>query len=283
MVTPNQPSDPSTSMQVIQNAAAVGRAGALTGRAVAASGLVYMGADYMDPQTFADPGKAATPRQLSAARRSTGATVSQWTVDRATAYAQAMSPQEKAMLFDYTTSLSGHTKHNEYTRLSAWNDAITKAQQQTYYTGRPVSPWDIMNAGINEYIALGGGSQGGGGGAGGGPTSTLSTVLTNEMDAEVLVNNALNQYLGREATGDEIQEFYKQLNKVERQNPTLTTNTGGPNSQTEQSGGMNRELVARDYALSRDDAAEYMANTQYTDWLMEAIMADPTKGIASGL
>ena len=70
---------------------------------------------------------------------------------------------------------------------------------------------------------------------------------------------------------------------AQMENPTVTHSTGGPNPTVTQMGGMNPQQAAKEFALSRKDAAEYMANTQYTDWLLEKAANDPTEGIESGL
>jgi hypothetical protein len=100
--------------------------------------------------------------------------------------------------------------------------------------------------------------------------------LTNPSDAKVLADSALSDYLGRAANEEETSMFLSTLNKVERQNPIITT-------QSSRSGGVNREQVAKEFAQSQEGAAEYLASTQYMDWFMEKVASDPTEGIESGL
>lgn len=100
--------------------------------------------------------------------------------------------------------------------------------------------------------------------------------LTNPSDAKVLADQALNTYLGRAANEEETSAFMSALNKVERQNPVITT----PSSR---SGGVNNAQVAKEFAQSQEGAAEYLASTQYMDWFMEKMASDPTEGIQSGL
>ena len=100
--------------------------------------------------------------------------------------------------------------------------------------------------------------------------------LTNPTDAKVLVDNALQQYLGRDATKEEQSAFYKALQGQERINPTVST-------QASTSGGLNTQEVAKEYAQSRPDYAEYTTDTKFRTYLMSAITADPTQGMRSGL
>ena len=110
--------------------------------------------------------------------------------------------------------------------------------------------------------------DGSGGGGGGGSRTFVN--LTNEFDAEVLVNNALGQYLGRDASEQEIQEFWKKLNKGERANP-ITTSAGG------QSGGYNAQLAAEKFAEQDEEYAETTA-----DITLKNLMGDAIRGRLNG-
>ena len=100
--------------------------------------------------------------------------------------------------------------------------------------------------------------------------------LTNPSDAKLLVDQALTQYLGRQATEEESTQFHALLNQAETRNPQVATPTS-------RSGGLNPQQAAKEYAMSQGDAAEFAANTQYMDWLMAKITKDTTEGVASGL
>ena len=111
-----------------------------------------------------------------------------------------------------------------------------------------------------------------------GGASGYSRVVdfTNPSDAQVLVDNALGTYLGRAATPEESDTFLSTLNKLQRQNPIVST----PSSR---SGGVNREQVAKEFGRAQEGSAEFMASTQYMDWFMENLAEDPTEGLQSGL
>jgi len=214
-----------------------------------------------------------------------------WNTDAAKTMYEYLPPEMKQIVFDYTTSQLGHAKHNTATQMSYYEKAVDAvARENMILGGDPRDLFGWMSDRVSNYINSGGslggssgGGGGGGGGAGGGPTSQTTVQLTNQSDAEVLVDQALNQYLGRQATDGERDQFWKMLNRQQMKSPTVTTNSGGTNNTSMTAGGVNTQEAAKEFALSRDDAAEYMANTQYTDWLMEKIAADPTEGIASGL
>lgn len=112
--------------------------------------------------------------------------------------------------------------------------------------------------------------------AGGASGYSRVVDFTNPSDAQVLVNNALGTYLGREATTEESATFLSTLNKLQQQNPIVST----PSSR---SGGVNRDQVAKEFGQAQEGSAEYMASTQYMDWFMENLAADPTEGLQSGL
>lgn len=114
---------------------------------------------------------------------------------------------------------------------------------------------------------------GGGGGYGGGGSTTRSIVnLTNEFDAEALVNNALGQYLGRDASEQEISEFWKKLNKKERKNPVVVTADG-------QSGGFNPQLAAEKFAEQDDEYADTQVNLVLRSAMEDAIRGRLSDGI----
>lgn len=215
-----------------------------------------------------------------------------WSQDKARFAFSYLDPQMRDMTRGYAASQLGHWKFNQATEESYYNKAIDKSLLASRVLGRPVSPWEIMQMGIDQNGGVpgassgggGGGWGGGGGGGGGGPTTTMQVTLTNASDAEMIVDQALTQYLGREADPKERENFWKLLNSREAANPNVTTTTPGVGTVSAQSsGGLNPQEAAKEFALSRKDAAEYMANTQYMDWLTSKIAADPTEGIASGL
>ena len=121
---------------------------------------------------------------------------------------------------------------------------------------------EVQNAALGDIFGKG---KAGGTGSGG----TRYTInLTNESDAEVLVNGALNTYLGRDATDEELDNFYTTLNKKERKNPTKTV-TGG--RRTESSGGINTELEAQKFAETREDYADVQAQTTFKGLIEQAV------------
>lgn len=136
----------------------------------------------------------------------------------------------------------------------------------------PMSVMDIMSVQARNALARRQQEAGGGGASG------YSRVVnfTNETDAQYLLDNTLQQYLGRAATDEEFDTFLTTLNKLEKKNPIVTT----PGSRK---GGVVPEQVAKEFARSRPEAAERAASGQFMDWFMEKLLADPTQGVASGL
>lgn len=116
----------------------------------------------------------------------------------------------------------------------------------------------------------------GGSGPGGYSGPTWGVQLTNEFDARGLVDNALNQYLGRDATPKEREKFWQQLNKREMQNPQVNTPQGVAGAVG--SGGFSPELFAQDFAKSRDDFAETEASTKAMTLIENAIQQGTVMG-----
>lgn len=153
-----------------------------------------------------------------------------------------------------------------------WNRYTQAAANYNKATGESISPIEFLQM-QNDRLERIGMLPKQGGGAGG---SSSVVNLTNPTDARTLVDNALATYLGRAATTEEAEQFLNVLNKQERANPINTTKSS-------RSGGVNSAQIAKDFARSQDDAAEFMADTVYMDWFMNKITGDETKEIASGL
>lgn len=123
-------------------------------------------------------------------------------------------------------------------------------------------------------------SSSGGGGSRYGAYTNSSVSLTNQFDAREVVDNALNQWLGRDATPEERTKFWKQLNAGESANPRVesgVTSKGG--SRAVGSGGYNPRVAAEDFAKSRSDYAETTFATTAMDLIKESIMGDQTEGL----
>jgi hypothetical protein len=181
-----------------------------------------------------------------------------------------MNPKDQQQFRDAYVQATGSRIRSETTFIGAFKNSVVGAANFTAQTGRPITPIQYMQLiGANSA-----GPRGGGGGRGGGTSTVVD--LTNPSDAQILVDNALTSYLGRRATKEELGSFLSTLNKAERANPLVTT-------QTQRSGGVNRELVAREFAESRDEAAETMVNSQYMGWFEQLMSRDVTEGIESGL
>ncbi len=78
----------------------------------------------------------------------------------------------------------------------------------------------------------------------------------------------MNGYLGRDASEEEVDEFWKKLNKAEKKNPLITNSTPGS---TDTKGGYNSQLAAQKYAESRDDYADTQVRTTYKELMENAI------------
>lgn len=128
-------------------------------------------------------------------------------------------------------------------------------------SGLQMDPFDALN--YFEQLAKAQGYKPGGGGGGGATTRSIVN-LTNEFDAEALVNGALNSYLGRDATEDEVQEFWKKLNKAEKANPVIS----GPNGSK---GGYNPQLAAEKFAEQDEEYADTQVEVTYKQLIGNAI------------
>ena len=120
-----------------------------------------------------------------------------------------------------------------------------------------------------EQAAAAGIALGGKGGGGGSPDITKSISLTDPQTAETLIDQALQQYLGRKASNAEIEDFRKSLTRAEKKAPVEVNVVGGDTSV--RSGGFNPAVFAQQYAEGMKGAAEYQAATTFLDAFIGAI------------
>lgn len=252
-------------MQFLQTA---GQMGQLGEPMPGADGFVYMGPDYEDDYK---PG-AYVGSTVGKDRQGTA----MFPIERAVQEYYFLDDEQYAELVNLTSQLIGYDARKSPQNIMAkWQQGVTGAAAYSKATNRNVSPFGFLRMEAERQQRLGFGMPGGGGGGGGGGSRAIVN-LTNAANAEVLVTNALKGVLGRAATDKEVKQFLRTLNREERRNPVVSTSGGS-------SGGTNPELVAQEFARSRPDAAEYLANTQYTDWLQELLSQEPMGGIESGL
>lgn len=147
-----------------------------------------------------------------------------------------------------------------------WNEAINIAHNAFQQYGVYKTPFEAYSETIIKKFAEAqesrrtGGGGGGGGFGGGGGGGTIS--LTSPSDALYLLNQAMTQYMGREATEDELRDFVSSLNAQERANPNTVSYEG---SNAVQSGGFNPALFAQQFARSQEGSAEFVATTTFMD------------------
>jgi len=159
-----------------------------------------------------------------------------------------------------------------------WNEAVNIAQNALYSHGVYKTPFEAYEESLIRWRAKKEEqkrtSRGGGGGYGGGYGGSASTkriTLTNPTDAYYLLNQAMSQFLGRQATSKELSEFVKLLNAQERANPTVATMDGDT---TTQEGGFNPATFAEQFARSQEGSAEFQAATTFMDALLGAMNAE---------
>lgn len=264
--------------------AAAGSFGALNQQPIVSDPTrVFMGEDFARPTNPNEYVRMMPAETLQAGRLS--ATV--WGIDKAKAYFARMDPQQMSRVQDYVNSIYGYEVKNLPTVQAEWNKALEGSAYQSRFI-EPITVFQYMDEMAAKSTGMygAGGSGGGGGGGGGysGPVTSTQVQLSSASDAEFLVDQALTNYLGRQADEQERENFWALLKKGQAANPTTTVTTPGVGSSSSvTTGGFNEQQAATEFALSQKDSAEYMANTQYMDWLMESVSQDPTEGIASGL
>lgn len=230
--------------------------------AVGQDKMVWMGPGYAQPGTPGKRGSQGTP-----------ANPGNMSIADAQKLVWRFTPEERALWEEYNLVDNGYIPGDAAAE-GLWQNVLEglAAQQAAMGEEGRMDPWEYMQMKIQRRRETEAAKGGGGGGS-----STRSIVnLTNKQDATVLVDQALSESLGRRATSKEVNKFLSVLNKVERSNPTVVSASG-------QSGGSNPQLVAQEFAQSREGAAEFTASSSYMDWMMESLTKDPLMGIKSGL
>lgn len=173
-----------------------------------------------------------------------------------------------------------------------WERAINISANAKAYANKNITPVDAFNMVVEdlEKSGAGGGRAGGGGGGAAvyrGPVTTTqvteSVNLSDPGTARGLLKNALSDYLGRDATDFEQENFLKALNAAERRSPTKTeaTTTTTPRgvarseveTETMTTGGFNPSTFAEEYAQGMEGAAEFQAATTLLDTFINSLQA----------
>lgn len=135
--------------------------------------------------------------------------------------------------------------------------------------GQAVPWWQDLDPFVNAYSQAR--AAGGGGRGGGGPTKAVN--LTDPGTAKQLINQSLQQYLGRNATPRELKKFVDSLNRAEMRNPQERAVVG---STAVSMGGFNPSTFAEDYAAGMEGAGEFQAVTAGLDNFINAL-ANPVE------
>lgn len=226
--------------------------------------MVYMG------KAYERPGRTMPPK-FGSPGASTPADTGMRPISYAANEFYSFGETERKIYEAYMLHANGYVP-NDISGAGIYANILGAVAQYQTTSGRKIDPFEWMLERIELTDPYS--SRSGRGGGGGGPRQVVD--LTNPMDAEVLVDQALTQYLGRQATQAELDDFVSTLNRVERKNPVTVSQSG-------RSGGVNQQLVAEEFARAQPLAAETQAATQYMGWLVDALAADESGGIQSGL
>ena len=146
---------------------------------------------------------------------------------------------------------------------------LAKTQFGENVTPLTAYAWYARKFGKKLGSAAGGSAAGGSSGGGGGPAAPTKRInLTDPDTANGLVDNALEQYLGRRANNQEQDAFRKALRKAEMKNP-VSAEIVGDTAVTK--GGVSPSVRAEEFAMAQEGSAEYQAGTTYYDAFISAI------------
>lgn len=202
----------------------------------------------------------------------------------------AFTPDESKKFYQLKDALYPN-KWGQPSDENFWKD-LANASAYAVNNGERITPFEagLRMLGNRQAAGVvpptsGGGGKGGGGGGYKGPmrsdTVSESVNLTDPMTARGLVDQALEQSLGRRATSREQERFLKALTAAEEQMPTVTEQTSlstpmGPGrTSTKQrvrtTGGMNQSVFAEEFARGQEGAGEFQTATVALSAFMDAI------------
>lgn len=280
--------------QLMQLLATAGMAGQFDGRPNGAPGFVSLGSRYFAPTDPSDTkfytGAEGLKRYGKGQSIPLQTAIDEWNY---------LSPQDVAEFGAEVGRQEGYDIRKNPKRVGeVWRTIIPELANYQQATGNyDVGPTEFLRM-VNDRNEKAGLIKAQAGGAGGyrGPVTTRSVDeivdLTNPSQAQMLVDDSLNKYLGRNATEEERSTFLDALNQLERKNPRRqeSTQTITPKGdalriskgKSVSSGGIDPRVVAEEFAASRPEAAESMASTQYMDWFMEKLRQEPMGGLEIG-
>jgi len=155
-----------------------------------------------------------------------------------------------------------------------WKSVLDQAGATYSLTGKKVTPWSLLELRGKQMV-------------GGKPQSktTISTSI-EEMDpsqARLMFEKAAQEFLGRRASNDEIDDFIAKAQTIARQNPQVTKTTtqfgfdGEAVSQASvSSGGADAtaaaaQLAAQDMAMQDEEYGALQASGYYMPMLLDAL------------
>lgn len=156
-----------------------------------------------------------------------------------------------------------------------WVRALNIASDRLTKEGLKITPFQAFDTMLSQAAQFGGLPAGGAGGSGAGgsgaPAIKGQVNLTDPGTAKLLVDQALESYLGRKANERELMAFETALNKREMKSPTSTEVTEGGIAVS--GGGFNPSAFAEQYAQGQEGAGEYQAATTLLDTFVSSLKA----------
>lgn len=168
-----------------------------------------------------------------------------------------LSADERAYVTNAAKQVYGNSFQPFYVP-GFWMDAFKSAERAG------VDVFEIIQQQLKDSRVDGGGNESAGGGGG----TLVSYDFTAPDVARTIVDTSLKNYLGRAATADEIAQFTAALKAEEQANPTVVSRSGSTQTQT---GGVDAQIFARDWAAKQEGAAEYQVASRYLDLFLGAL------------
>jgi len=162
-----------------------------------------------------------------------------------------------------------HDIHPSSNGEGLWKDAVA-ASIAASQRGEYVTPYDLIQQRYGGYrigvdtASSGGGYSSYGGGSYGGGGGSSSVSLASPSQAQALLTQYMQSTVGRDPKANEVRAFVELLQDYQMNNPSTVSMDG---STVVQSGGIDPNIVAKDYVETLPDYEEAQADKYYRTFM----------------
>jgi hypothetical protein len=244
---------------------------------------VYMGQSSLPK--FVHYGPGGVPEVRKGAKKDNVAT---YTDPSDTWYSMSDKEREAWATYAVTIGLVSSDDAHDYTVLrDKWSDAVKEASDWYEQGKKKITPFQAAQLLASHTLSLSVAKQAKAQDKAAEakrqammPQRSVTVNLTDPETARAIVASAMQQYLGRDPSDEQVSAFTHTLQAAERSNPQITNTTftedknGNPVPHTTTSGGFGADAaneLVKNQVMSLPDYGAYQAGTTVMSWLEQAL------------